>query len=79
MNCTYRVILHGVTIKHSTRVILAYLLTNKACERMKKAPKEQMEEVQAIPLEDAYYLHFDGAFKRSLEKSVVGIVITPTL
>ena len=45
-------------------------------ERKVRASKPLASEEKVAHLEDAYTLHFDGAFKRSLGRAVVGIVIT---
>ena len=46
---------------------------------MIRVPKPLASEEKVTHLEDAYTLHFDGAFKRNLGKAAVGIVITNPL
>ena len=64
-----------VTIEHTTKASLADILTHRVFERKVRASKSPASEEKIAHLEDAYTLHFDGAFKRSLGKAMVGIVI----
>ena len=68
-----------VTTENTTREIRADILTHRVFEEKIRVPKPHASEEKVTHLEDAYTLHFDGAFKRILGKAVAGIVITHPL
>ena len=61
---------YNVATKHLTRANLENLLTQRVCDRTKKAPKEPKQDIQDTPLKNAYSLHFDDAFKRGLGRAL---------
>ena len=58
---------------------MADILTHRVFEKKIRAPKPPPSEEKVTHLEDAYTLHFDGAFKRILGRAIAGIVITDPL